>query len=166
MTLMCFIFTSHSKQMDPTVICLVGLLLVLMVGQYYTTEYFSTDSSGNTFNLSLSDLLALIGKSGISNYSSASTLASMRAASDAALAVEQAALAQKSKGLEAKEIRRAVRRAVRDEMERADKSEIDEGCIDSFAQQQGTQFMKYIPGKNPADYIRKDSIPCYGCNIP
>ena len=152
--------------MDPTVICLVGLLLVLMVGQYFTTEYFTTDNSGNTFTLSLSDLLALIGKSGITDYSSASTLAAAKAASEAALAAEQASLDRRSRGLESREIRRAVRRTVRDEMERADKSEIDEGCIDSFAQQQGTQFMKYIPGKNPADYIRKDSIPCYGCNIP
>jgi hypothetical protein len=39
-------------------------------------------------------------------------------------------------------------------------------CLDSFSAQQGASFMKYIPGKNPADYIRKDSIPCYGCSVP
>jgi len=26
--------------------------------------------------------------------------------------------------------------------------------------------MKYQYGINPADYIRKDSIPCYACTLP
>jgi hypothetical protein len=43
---------------------------------------------------------------------------------------------------------------------------LSDDCIDSFSAQQGSDFMKYIPGKNPADYIRKDSVPCYGCSIP
>ena len=43
---------------------------------------------------------------------------------------------------------------------------LDDSCIDTFAAQQGSDFMRYIPGKNPDDYIRKDSIPCYGCSVP
>ena len=43
---------------------------------------------------------------------------------------------------------------------------LTDSCIDSFSSQQGADFMKYIPGKNPADYVRKDSIPCYGCSLP
>ena len=43
---------------------------------------------------------------------------------------------------------------------------LDDSCIDSFSSKQGADFMKYIPGKNPDDYIRKDSVPCYGCSIP
>jgi len=41
-----------------------------------------------------------------------------------------------------------------------------DSCIDSVSDSQGADFMRYIPGKNPADYIRKDSIPCYGCSVP
>ena len=41
-----------------------------------------------------------------------------------------------------------------------------DSCIDSISENQGADFMRYIPGKNPADYIRKDSIPCYKCSIP
>ena len=26
--------------------------------------------------------------------------------------------------------------------------------------------ISYLPGINPADFIRKDSIPCYGCTVP
>jgi hypothetical protein len=43
---------------------------------------------------------------------------------------------------------------------------LNDSCIDSFAGQQGTSWLKYVPGKNPNDYIRKDSIPCYGCSLP
>ena len=42
---------------------------------------------------------------------------------------------------------------------------ISDSCIDSMSEQQGADFMRYIPGKNPADYVRKDSIPCYGCSL-
>jgi hypothetical protein len=31
---------------------------------------------------------------------------------------------------------------------------------------QGANFLKYQYGINPADYIRKDSIPCYACTLP
>lgn len=156
--------------MDPTVISLVGLLFVLMVGQYFTTEYFTTDNSGNTFTLSLSDLLALIGKSGITNYSSATTAAAAAAAAAAAKAAAEDAedaLSQRRKKRKMNEkIDRAVEKALHDKEASCGDTEMDDSCIDSFSQQQGSQFMKYIPGKNPADYIRKDSIPCYGCNIP
>ena len=36
----------------------------------------------------------------------------------------------------------------------------------SHADAQGQAFMKYQYGINPADYIRKDSIPCYACTLP
>ena len=41
-----------------------------------------------------------------------------------------------------------------------------DSCINSISEDQGADFMRYIPGKNPDDYIRKDSIPCYKCSIP
>jgi hypothetical protein len=44
-------------------------------------------------------------------------------------------------------------------------SVMTDGQIDNFAQQQGNDWLRYVPGKNPNDYIRKDSIPCYGCSL-
>jgi hypothetical protein len=40
-----------------------------------------------------------------------------------------------------------------------------DSCIDGIIDDQSADFMRYIPGKNPDDYIRKDSIPCYGCSV-
>uniref|UniRef100_A0A6C0KLV6 Uncharacterized protein n=1 Tax=viral metagenome TaxID=1070528 RepID=A0A6C0KLV6_9ZZZZ len=36
----------------------------------------------------------------------------------------------------------------------------------SHADAHGQAFVKYKYGINPADYIRKDSIPCYACTLP
>jgi hypothetical protein len=64
------------------------------------------------------------------------------------------------------EILQEVRQSVRDELQKKQEGSVmSDSCIDSVANQQGTDWMRYIPGKNPADYIRKDSIPCYGCNL-
>jgi hypothetical protein len=30
---------------------------------------------------------------------------------------------------------------------------------------QGRAYVQYAPAINPADYIRKDSIPCYACTL-
>jgi hypothetical protein len=60
-----------------------------------------------------------------------------------------------------------VRSTVRDSLQaKSEGNVLTDSCIDSVVNQQGTEWMRYIPGKNPADYIRKDSIPCYSCNIP
>jgi hypothetical protein len=68
------------------------------------------------------------------------------------------------------DIRRDIRKVIKDEMIQKKFTEesdvIDDSCLDSFSAQQGSDFMRYIPGKNPDDYIRKDSVPCYGCSIP
>ena len=112
------------------------------------------DASGNV-TLSLSDLLALLGsgttKDTDSSYEEAREYGSMR-----------------------NEIMTDVKRAVKAELLHGKLSGLydsqdnvlDDSCIDSFSAQQGADFMKYIPGKNPDDYIRKDSVPCYGCSIP
>ncbi len=39
------------------------------------------------------------------------------------------------------------------------------GFTGSIADAQGQAFLQTAPGKNPNDYIRKDSIPCYGCSL-
>jgi hypothetical protein len=145
--------------MDKTTLAFIGLLAVLFIGQVFINENFynfagTTDVSGN-ITLSLSDLMTLIG------YGS-STTAPTRSITDTTLT-------HGSYNKMRDELRSDVKQAVRDEMlakEFSDETVLDDSCIDSFSAQQGSDFMKYIPGKNPDDYIRKDSVPCYGCSIP
>lgn len=144
----------------------IGLLVVLFLGQVFMNESFynyadasGVDASGN-ISLTLSDLLALLG-SGASkeeekeeddyDYSTKDKYyRNMRA-----------------------DMMSDVKNAVRNELLYGKYSDLyggdavlDDSCIDSFSSKQGADFMKYIPGKNPDDYIRKDSVPCYGCSLP
>lgn len=142
--------------MDKTTLAFIGLLAVLFIGQVFMNENFynfagTTDASGN-ITLSLSDLMSLLG------YGSSVT----------SLNETDTVTASTYKKIRA-DIKEDVKKAVRDEMlakEFSDETVLDDSCIDSFSAQQGSDFMKYIPGKNPDDYIRKDSVPCYGCSIP
>jgi hypothetical protein len=140
--------------MDKTTLAFIGLLAILFIGQVFMNENFynfaGTDASGN-ITLSLSDLMSLLGYG--------TTVTSL----DTKDPVVGSYKEMRS------EIIKDVKKAVRDEMlqkEFSDETILDDSCIDSFSAQQGSDFMKYIPGKNPDDYIRKDSVPCYGCSIP
>jgi hypothetical protein len=62
------------------------------------------------------------------------------------------------------DIKNDISTAIKDSL--SSSNVMTDSCIDSVSSNQGADFMRYIPGKNPADYIRKDSIPCYGCSIP
>ena len=145
--------------MDKTTLAFIGLLAVLFIGQVFMNENFynfagTTDASGN-ITLSLSDLMTLIG------YGSSTTAATPT--------ITDISLTHGSYNKIRDEIRSDVKQAVRDEMlakQFSDETVLDDSCMDSFSAQQGSDFMKYIPGKNPDDYIRKDSVPCYGCSIP
>ena len=60
----------------------------------------------------------------------------------------------------------SIRREIRKEVAKSCSSASeDETCDTSPAEMQGAQFLAEVPGKNPDDYIRKDSIPCYGCTL-
>jgi len=144
--------------MDKTTLAFIGLLAILFIGQVFMNENFynfaSTDTSGN-ITLSLSDLMSLLGYG-------ASTTPSTTATADTSLTYG-------TYNNMRDEIIKDVKQAVKDEMlqkQFSDETVLDDSCIDSFSAQQGSDFMKYIPGKNPDDYIRKDSVPCYGCSIP
>ena len=143
----------------------IGLLVVLFLGQVCMNESFKdasgADSSGNIV-LSLSDLLSLLGASSKNSSEDSKDnddddydgkdkyYRNMRAdmMSDVKNAVKNELLYGKYSDLYAGD------------------TTLDDSCIDSFSSQQGADFMKYIPGKNPDDYIRKDSVPFYGCSIP
>lgn len=148
----------------------IGLLVVLFLGQVFMNEGFkNTDASGN-ISLSLSDLMALLGSgSGLGKDKDED---------------EDEDDDDNDKDRIRDKYYRNMRADMMDDVKRAVKKELlnskfselygsgsdgttlDDSCIDSFSSQQGTDFMKYIPGKNPDDYIRKDSVPCYGCSIP
>ena len=101
-----------------------------------------SDVSGNpvntdyNFNLSLSDLLSLVGKTII--YGD-------------------------SRSAEAVYQRRPYR--MRYEQDDYDYEEYFQNC-NSPAKNQGKDFIKRQRGINMDDYIRKDSIPCYACTLP
>jgi hypothetical protein len=101
-----------------------------------------SDVSGNSlntdynFNLSLSDLLSLVGKTII--YGD-------------------------SRSAEAVYQRRPYR--MRYEQDDYDYEEYFQNC-NSPAKNQGKDFIKRQRGINMDDYIRKDSIPCYACTLP
>jgi len=161
--------------MDKTVI-FIALLAILFLGQVIMTETFydasGVDASGN-ITLSLSDLLSLIG-AGITQAPAPTPKVDLNS--------------KRTNYALLNEIRYDVKDAVRSELLNSGLSGrgssgssgsagsagsaygsqelVDDSCIDSLSAQQGSDFMRYVPGKNPDDYIRKDSVPCYGCSIP
>lgn len=154
--------------MEKTTIVLVVLFGVLLLAQVLSVETFvdasgNRDASGNNVTLSVSDLLSLLG-SGVSTQTTTAP-------------TTQPVIVQSPGGLDASfynsiksDLLSDVKQTVRDELVNnplatSAGSILDDGCIDNFASQQGTDWMRYIPGKNPNDYIRKDSIPCYGCTV-
>ena len=160
--------------MDHTTMVFIGLLVVLFLGQVFMNEGFKdTDASGN-ISLSLSDLMALLG--------SGSGLGKDKDDEDEDEDDDRSSKKDRIRDKYYRNMRADmmddVKRAVKKELLNSKFSELygsgsgsdgttlDDSCIDSFSSQQGTDFMKYIPGKNPDDYIRKDSVPCYGCSIP
>ena len=156
--------------MDRTTLAFAVLLAVLFVGQVFVREQFSnvSDSSGSRITLSLTDLLSLIGTS---------TPSTTTTPSATPIVINQGGGGDYSYYNKMKKaILGDVRQTVRDELLNGSLSSINssgcngdtitDSCIDSFSDQQGADFMRFIPGKNPADYIRKDSVPCYGCSVP
>jgi hypothetical protein len=143
----------------------IGLLVVLFLGQVFVNESFKdasgADASGN-ITLTLSDLLALLG-------SGASKKGDDKDDDDDDKYDGKDKYYRNMRA----DMMADVKNAVRKELLNGKYSDLyggdttlDDSCIDSFSSKQGADFMKYIPGKNPDDYIRKDSVPCYGCSVP
>lgn len=150
--------------MDKTTIAFFSLVLVLFVGQVFLNEHF-TDVSGSVISLSLTDLLSLIGTT--------NTTAAPSASAPLNPIVVNSGLGASAYNSLKDSIISDVKQTVRDELLNGSLSGglgsdtvVSDDCIDSVSAQQGADFMRYIPGKNPADYIRKDSVPCYGCSVP
>ena len=153
---------------------LIGLLVILFIGQVFYQETFVdiSDNSGAYIQLSLSDLLSLVGTS----------QAAQAPAQAPPVIITQPSGAGSTGGIDSQfysslkdSITSEVKQAVSDQLLQSGTSAAGGGllgqtvltddCIDSVANQQGSDWMRYIPGKNPNDYVRKDSIPCYGCSL-
>ena len=150
--------------MDKTLV-FIALLTILFIGQVFMNENFynfagtTADASGN-ITLSLSDLMTLVGHGSMKPVTSVTPLTD-----------DKADLGEYRQYKNMRDdIKKDIKKAIKDEMIKKQFSDggdvMDDSCIDSLSAQQGSDFMKYIPGKNPDDYIRKDSVPCYGCSIP
>jgi hypothetical protein len=152
------------NQMDKTTIAFFCLVLVLFAGQVFINEQF-TDTSGSMISLSLTDLLSLIGTTNDTPYTPTPATQPI---------VVNSGLDTSAYNSMKDSIISDVKQTVRDELLNGSLSGglgnpdtvLSDDCIDSYSSQQGADFMRYVPGKNPADYIRKDSVPCYGCSIP
>lgn len=153
-------------------IVLFGVLALasLFLRQEGYTDASGNDASGNIVSLSLTDLLSLLGGQSSSSSSSSerpsTTIITMPSSSTT---TAEPSLDSKFYSSLRGDLLKDVRQTVREQLKQqaaGSQTVLTDSCIDSVAEQQGTDWMRYIPGKNPADYIRKDSIPCYACSIP
>ncbi len=150
---------------------LLALIGVLFVGQILYNESFvdASDNSGSKVTLTLAELMSFLGKT-------ASTTPTNSSSSQQPIFIVPPAPAPAATNYESQfqtlkdAILSDVRSSIQDQLSSGSAANcanvMDDSCIESMANSQGADFMKYIPGKNPADYIRKDSVPCYGCSIP
>jgi hypothetical protein len=153
---------------------LIALLAILFIGPVIWRETFVdiSDNSGTVINLSLTDLMSLFGTTQAQQAARQTQqqpiIIQSAPAPAAAAAGTQSSLDSQFYSSLKDSILTDVRQTIADELPRPRRPRptvIRDTCIDSMAAEQGADFMRYIPGKNPADYIRKDSIPCYGCSL-
>jgi hypothetical protein len=167
-------------ELDRTTLIFLGFLVIVFLGSVVLKESFvdasGTDISGGFVQVSIKDLLSLLSmQSSPSQPTQAVATAAPVIVSNAEMPKDNlASVTGVSAETDASmydtafktDLLKEVRASVRDELQKKQEgSVLSDSCIDSVAKQQGTDWMRYIPGKNPADYIRKDSIPCYGCNL-
>lgn len=176
-------------ELERSTIIFLMLIGILILGSFFVKESFvstTNDASGSVVKVSIKDLISILNMTGSATTTPTTTtsttgdvkydklrqdlLNSQKESSNKLTGTSQ----DTKNTLEGddyytafkNEILQEVRSSVRNELQKKqDGSVLTDSCIDSVANQQGTDWMRYIPGKNPADYIRKDSIPCYGCNL-
>ena len=148
-----------------------ALLAVLFVGQVAMREYFvgTADVSGSKVTLSLSDLISLLGTPPASPPPPPPPPAARGPSPYDLLNLERTISSEVRDAVRSELLNGSLLGGSSGSSSRNGSSSdelVPDSCIDSFASQQGSDYMRYVPGKNPDDYIRKDSIPCYGCSIP
>ena len=163
--------------MDKVTIGFLFLLALLFISSLFLGESFvdasgsNVDSSGNKITLSLSDLFTLLGGGSQTTTTTSTVPAHTHSNSEESETTFDQQFYTNLKTNILSDVRETVRDTLQSSGGGAGAAAnagpvLTDSCINSVADQQGADFMRYIPGKNPADYIRKDSIPCYGCSIP
>jgi hypothetical protein len=167
--------------MEKTTLVFILLVLLLLFAGYLSVESFvdASDNSGVKLNLSLTDLISLFASSKSKTNKGATDedvknddeYKKLKAYKD----LMESQIDQQFYSDLKTQILTDVRDTVRTELKGSPLTKstndsscdgmISDDCINSFVSKQSSDFMKYIPGKNPSDYIRKDSIPCYACNL-
>ena len=166
--------------MDKVTLGFLFVVFLIILSSFFLNESFvdasggRVDASGSTVTLSLADLFSLIGGNTRTSTTNASTTSTTTPSLSSAGTPESTFDQQFYTNLKGT-ILSDVRQTVRDTLQSSAGGQggaagsagpvLTDSCIDSAAAQQGADFMRYIPGKNPADYIRKDSVPCYGCSL-
>ena len=157
----------------------IGILVVVVLIQIYYMNESYTDASGNTVDasgnmvtLSLSDLFYALRFNTGSGSSSNKTYDNLRD--------DLATVSTKSKAPEMSEedknrLSKDIAKSIKDQIlsdrslqpvipASTDSCANDSACV-SDSCSQGADYMSGAPF-NANDYIKKDSIPCYGCTLP
>ena len=155
--------------MDKNTYIFIGIILLLAVSSYFMNEAFTDasgasvkDGSGGYVTVSISDLFAIL----MSKEKQATPLTQTQQPQQQYFSEQAEPSFERQFASLKGSIMSDVRQTLRDELQsKREGTVLNDSCIDSVVNQQGNEWMRYIPGKNPADYIRKDSIPCYACNL-
>ncbi len=157
----------------------IGILVVVVLLQIYYMNESYTDASGNTVDasgnmvtLSLSDLFYALRFNTGSGSSSNKTYDNLR---DDLTTVptkkEEPKMSEEDKNRLSKDIAKSIKDQILSDRSlqpvvpaATDSCANDSACV-SDSCSQGADYMSGAPF-NANDYIKKDSIPCYGCTLP
>ena len=131
----------------------------------------TVDSSGNLITMSLSDLFNALRFSGSSTTTPISLSIPDSVPTPDSVSTESSAWSEEEKKRLSKDIAKSVKDQILSERSlepvlpaSADSCATNSACV-SDSCSQGAEYMSGAPF-NMNEYIRKDSIPCYGCTLP
>jgi hypothetical protein len=157
----------------------IGILVVVVLIQIYYMNESYTDASGNTVDasgnmvtLSLSDLFYALRFNTGSGSSSNKTYDNLRDdLTTVSTKKEEPKISEEDKNRLSKDIAKSIKDQILSDRSlqpvvpaSTDSCANDSACV-SDSCSQGADYMSGAPF-NANDYIKKDSIPCYGCTLP
>jgi hypothetical protein len=157
----------------------IGILVVVVLLQIYYMNESYTDASGNTVDasgnmvtLSLSDLFYALRFNTGSGSSSNKTYDNLRDdLTTVSTKKEEPKISEEDKNRLSKDIAKSIKDQILSDRSlqpvvpaATDSCANDSACV-SDSCSQGADYMSGAPF-NANDYIKKDSIPCYGCTLP
>ena len=157
----------------------IGILVVVVLIQIYYMNESYTDASGNTVDasgnmvtLSMSDLFYALRFNTGSGSSSNKTYDNLRDdLATVSTKKEEPKISEEDKNRLSKDIAKSIKDQMLSDRSlqpvipaSTDSCANDSACV-SDSCSQGADYMSGAPF-NANDYIKKDSIPCYGCTLP